>query len=214
MLSRSRNVSPETVSVRPYASANHADGNVRWIRSMSGIGIFSPPLMTNRTDERSRCSMSGSAMIALTIAGASHTVVTRDRSISSTTSAASNTRWMMVVAPAAISDVVVRSSAPTWYSGPQASPRSALVKPNSMMCARFFHARLAWVIMTPFGRPVVPDVYISRWTSSPAAAHARRDARRRPEIGERASTRREPVARCTPGRGRAPCRSSPRSRDR
>ena len=32
---------------------------------MSGIGIFSPPSMTNRTDERSRCSMSGSAMIAL-----------------------------------------------------------------------------------------------------------------------------------------------------
>jgi hypothetical protein len=74
---------------------------------------------------------------------------------------------MIVVAPAAMSDVVVRSSAPTWYSGPQASPRSALVKPNSTMCARFFHARLACVSMTPFGRPVVPDVYISRWTSSP-----------------------------------------------
>ena len=44
MLSRSRKVSPDTVSVRPYASANHADGNVRWIRSMSGIGIFSPLL--------------------------------------------------------------------------------------------------------------------------------------------------------------------------
>ena len=81
---------------------------------MSGIGIFSPPLMTTRTDDRSRCSMSGRAMIALTMAGASHTVVTRERSISSTTSAASNERWMIVVAPAAISEVVVRSSAPTW----------------------------------------------------------------------------------------------------
>ena len=60
------------------------------MRSMSGIGIFSPPLMTTRTDDRSRCSMPGNAMIALTIAGASHTVVTRDRSISSTTAAASN----------------------------------------------------------------------------------------------------------------------------
>ena len=135
MLSRSRNVSPETVSVRPYASANHADGNVRWIRSISGIGIFSPPLITRRTDDRSRCSMSGSAMIAFTIAGASHTVVTRDRSISSTTSDASNTRWIMIVAPTAISEVVVRSSAPTWYSGPQARPRSEAVNPNSAMCA-------------------------------------------------------------------------------
>jgi hypothetical protein len=53
-------------------------------------------------------------MIALTMAGASHTVVTRDRSTSSTTAPASNARWMIVVAPAAISDVVVRSSAPTW----------------------------------------------------------------------------------------------------
>ena len=87
---------------------------MRWIRSMSGIGIFSPPLMITRTDDRSRRSTSGSAMIALTIAGASHTVVTRDRSSSSTTAAASNARWMIVVAPAAISEVVVRSSAPTW----------------------------------------------------------------------------------------------------
>ena len=133
---------------------------------MSGIGIFSPPLMISRTEDRSRCSMSGRAMMALTMAGASHTVVTRDRSSSSTTSDASNERWMIVVAPAAIREVVVRSSAPTWYRGPQASPRSALVKPNSMMWARFFHARLACVIMTPLGRPVVPDVYIKRWTSS------------------------------------------------
>ena len=41
--------------------------------------------MTTRTDERSRCSMSGSAMMALTMAGASQTVVTRERSSSSTT---------------------------------------------------------------------------------------------------------------------------------
>ena len=81
---------------------------------MSGMGIFSPPLMTTRTDDRSRSSMSGRAMMALTMAGASHTVVTRERSSSSTTAAASKERWMMVVAPAAISEVVVRSSAPTW----------------------------------------------------------------------------------------------------
>ena len=112
-LSRSRKVSPETVSVRPYASANQADGNVRWMRSIKGIGIFSPPLMITRTEDKSRLSTSGNAMIAFTIAGASHTVVTLDRSISSTTAAASNARWTIVVAPAAISVVVVRSRAPT-----------------------------------------------------------------------------------------------------
>ena len=87
---------------------------MRWIRSISGIGIFSPPLMITRTDDRSRASTSGRAMMALTMAGASHTVVTRDRSSSSTTAAASKTRWTMTVAPAARSEVVVRSSAPTW----------------------------------------------------------------------------------------------------
>ena len=85
VLALSKNVSPETVSVRPYASANHAEGNVFWTRSIRGIGIFSPPPMSNRTDDRSRRSMSGRLMIALTMAGASQTVLTRDRSISSTT---------------------------------------------------------------------------------------------------------------------------------
>ena len=58
--------------------------------------------------------MSGSAMMALTIAGASQTAVTLDRSSSSTTAAASKVRWMMVGAPTPMSDVVVRSRAPTW----------------------------------------------------------------------------------------------------
>ena len=73
VLSRSRNVSPDTVSVRPYASANHADGNVARKRSMNGIGIFSPPAMIRRTDERSRSATPGTSRIARTIAGAVHT---------------------------------------------------------------------------------------------------------------------------------------------
>ena len=125
VLSRSRNVSPETVSVRPYASANHADGNVRWMRSMSGIGIFSPPAMITRTDDRSRSSMPGTPGSRAPWPARATRCVTRDRSISSTTAAASNARWMIVVAPTAISVVVVRSSAPTWYSGPHARPTSA-----------------------------------------------------------------------------------------
>ena len=135
VLSRSRNVSPDTVSVSPYASANHADGNVRRSRSMNGIGIFSPPAMITRTDERSRSSTPGTSRIARTIAGAVQTRLTRDRSISSTTSCASKVRWTIVVAPTAIIVVVTRSSAPTWYSGPHARPTSSLVNPNSVMCA-------------------------------------------------------------------------------
>ncbi len=102
---------------------------------MYGIGSFSPPAMITRTDERSRSSMPGWSSTARSIAGAIHTVVTLDRSISSTTRAASNVRWMIVVAPTAIIVVVTRSSAPTWYSGPHASPMSLDVKPNSVMWA-------------------------------------------------------------------------------
>jgi hypothetical protein len=59
--------------------------------------------------------------------------------------------------PAVTRDVVVRSRAPTWRRGPQAKPVSAAVNPNSTRWARFFHARLAWVIMIPLGRPVPSD---------------------------------------------------------
>ena len=59
------------------------------------------------------------------------------------------------------------------------------MKPNSTMWARFFHARLAWVSMTPLGCPVVPDVYIRRWTSSPAVVAGARSPRIDAEVGER-----------------------------
>ena len=52
---------------------------------MYGIGSFSPPAMITRTDDRSRSSMPGWSSTARSIAGAIHTVVTLDRSISSTT---------------------------------------------------------------------------------------------------------------------------------
>ena len=152
---------------------------------MVGIGIFSPPAMITRTDERSRDSMPGTSSTARTIAGAAQMVVTRERSISSTTCSASNVVCTIVVAPTAIIVVVTRSSAPTWYSGPHASPTSSAVKPNSVTWAKFFHARLACVSITPFGRPVVPEVYMSRCRSSAAAGtragaspSARRSAKR------------------------------------
>ena len=55
------------------------------MRSITGIGIFSPPAMITRTDERSRCSTPGTSRMARTIAGAAQMHVTPDRSISSTT---------------------------------------------------------------------------------------------------------------------------------
>ena len=59
--------------------------------------------------------------------------------------------------------------------------------------------------ITPFGRPVVPEVYINRWMSSPPTSRPRRDRRRRsrsvkgshPSVAVRATRRRgrEPIAR-------------------
>ncbi len=102
---------------------------------MKGTGIFSPPAMSSRRDDRSRESIPGTSRMARTIAGAVHMQVTPVSSISSTTAAASKVWWMTVVAPTAIIEVVMRSSAPTWYSGPQARPMSDAVNPNSVMCA-------------------------------------------------------------------------------
>ena len=56
---------------------------------MYGIGSCSPPAMMTRTDDRSRTWMSGRSRTARSIAGAIHTTVTLDLSISSTTFAAS-----------------------------------------------------------------------------------------------------------------------------
>ena len=142
--------------------------------------------------------MSGNAMIALTIAGASHTVDTRDRSISSTTSAASNTRWMIVVAPAAMSDVVVRSSAPTWYSGPHASPRSALVNPNSDDVREVLPRQVGVrdhdaLRATRRSRRVHQAVHVVT-----RGRRAFRDARRRPQLARAQSTRRAPVGEAHP----------------
>ena len=74
------------------------------MRSMSGIGIFSPPVMITRTDDRSRSLDAGTAAAAATIAGAAHTVVTRERSSLVDDAAASKARWMIVVAARAISE--------------------------------------------------------------------------------------------------------------
>ncbi len=142
---------------------------------MSGTGIFSPPLMTRRTDDRSRSSMPGKAMMALTIAGASQTTVTRERSISSTTAAASNDAVDDGRRPGGDercgrqierADVVERAAR-------EAEIRAGEAELHQVR--EFFHARLACVSMTPFGRPVVPDVYMSRCTSSgPRRAAGRR----------------------------------------
>ena len=82
---------------------------------MMGIGIFSPPAMITRTDDRSRSLDARARRGSPAPSPAPPTShVTRDRSISSTTAAASKARWMTVVAPTAIIEVVTRSSAPTW----------------------------------------------------------------------------------------------------
>ena len=100
VLSRSRNVSPDTVSVSPYASANHADGNVR----AEPLDERDRHLLAAGDDHPHRREVArldaGHVEDRVAPSPARPTrCVTRDRSISSTTCAASNARWMIVVAP-------------------------------------------------------------------------------------------------------------------
>ena len=184
---------------------------------MSGIGIFSPPSMITRTDERSRCSMPGTSRIASHHRGREPTRWSRATARSRRRrGSASNTRWMIVVAPTAIIVVVTRSSAPTWYSGPHARPTSARgeaelgdvreVLPRQVGVGEH-HALRAPGGARRVHQPV--DVVARDRRTRPGRATSA------PQVGERAPTRRRAVGRdAHPDEVARPGRSSPRSRAR
>ena len=61
---------------------------------------------------------------------------------------------------------MVTAKALMWYSGSTPSTRSAGVSACSAPIASALAVRLACVSITPLGRPVVPEVYISKAVAS------------------------------------------------
>ena len=49
-----------------------------------------------------------------------------------------------------------------WWSGSVCRMRSSAVQPHAAVSAVIWAVRLWWVVRTPLGRPVVPEVWMSR----------------------------------------------------
>ena len=62
---------------------------------------------------------------------------------------------------------------PTWNSGIATSDRSPSSNPQPSWAFTVWAIMLAWVSMTPLGRPVVPEEYMTRQTSSDVVSSGR-----------------------------------------
>ena len=77
----------------------------------------------------------------------------------------------MTVVPPLHGMPMVPITPPAWNIGVQLRNVLASVKKPNMNPSRYtFSVWLRWVCMTPFGRPVVPPVYISTARSSSATS--------------------------------------------
>ncbi len=60
-----------------------------------------------------------------------------------------------------------------WKSGAQTSVTSSSRVSNARAALTLFHRRLPWVSIAPFGRPVVPEVYMMIATSPSPTSSSR-----------------------------------------
>jgi hypothetical protein len=123
---------------------------------MSSSGAAAPPSRIARSDAgatrspRSRSSRSSAV-------GTSEAKATSPASIAAAAAAASKRSWSTTQLPS----MTERSSSerpPTWKSGRQASQRSPSRTPRWRRDASALARRFDSVSITPFGRPVVPEV--------------------------------------------------------
>ena len=92
-----------------------------------------------------------------------------------------------------------------WNSGARASVRSSPVKSRPMNWLTAFQVMLPWVSVAPLGRPVVPEVYMTRQGSSSATGSSRELGLGRGEqvlVGERVGAAVERRFGGDPGAGR------------
>src|SRR5687768_3738839 len=132
---------------------------------MSGSGTGAPPQIAERTDDRSAAAHRGERAIARNIAGTPNRNVTRYRSISSSVPSGSKADTRIAVPPLQNVGSTVWLSAATWNIGALTSVTSVLVTSTSTRRLTVFQVTLAWVSMTPLGRPVVPEVYMTMQVS-------------------------------------------------
>ncbi len=132
----------------------------------SDSGIGAPPLRAIRSEDRSASAKRGVAASARYIEVTPKSRVTRSDSITSTACTGSNLASSSAVPPLSTVGNSTWLSAAVWNSGAVTRATSALVRSTSTIRLCTFHTTLPWVSTTPFGRPVVPEVYCTMKTSS------------------------------------------------
>ena len=156
---------PPVVSVRPY-TPNSGQRKVRSAALSTGVVIGEAPYAIERRARVVAVRRPGTAHSICRMVGTKTALVTRSRSSRSRTAAASNSLTRMVGAPFQIPRNV-HPMPPMWNMGSGVRLTVSPSKPHSGEESTAAE-RLRCVVSTPFGTPVVPDVYICR-TVSPDA---------------------------------------------
>jgi len=81
-----------------------------------------------------------------------------NRSVASSTAAASNFSTNTAVAPCNTRQSRCETNTGVWVSGLRQAPTPAAPSPRAVAQAKVDHSRLACVTITPLGAPVVPEV--------------------------------------------------------
>ena len=134
---------------------------------MTVIGHGAPPLIADRSVDRSRVLIDSDCATAAHMAGTRNALVTPCCSTASSQRSGAKASMMRTVPPTKRNGRVWTPSAPMWNRGAAETVMSVRPIPESNpMALTALWKKLPCVSMAPFGRPVVPEVYMSTQTSS------------------------------------------------
>ena len=142
---------------------------------ISGSGTGAPPQMSMRIEVRSASLNGGTWLMNRNIAGTPKIVVTPYFGTSASAATGSKLRWRTISPPFCSVSSVVTLSPPMWNSGANTSVTSSSRMSSVLAALALFHQKLACVSIAPFGRPVVPEVYMMTATASASTAGVSRD---------------------------------------
>lgn len=133
---------------------------------MSRSGTGAPPVTTKRMLDRSAVGQSSDRTRPSRMSGLPNPTLTRCCSISRRIASALTSSGTTIVPPTKRTGRTFTPVPPTRKNGAIAIVTSSLRKSAQVRKLMTFHVTLPWVSITPFGRPVVPEVCGSRHRSS------------------------------------------------
>ncbi|OQB37368.1 MAG: hypothetical protein BWY06_02398 [Candidatus Latescibacteria bacterium ADurb.Bin168] len=157
-------------------------------------GSAAPPETATRRRSSGGAFPSGRLQKIVYIEGTPMNTVARSSSITRATSSGVNRTSTVMVAPMEMLAFVPTVAANVWNIGNTTIVTSSGVTPICTVYAAAFEMRFACVIIAPFARPVVPEVYITAARSSTGLMagilHARFGGAKNPALASSSSLRR------------------------